>query len=426
MKKILILSLLPFTLLGQPSQSIQLMSVVGNIGNAGFVDVTNIINQMVNQAGTNIYYVSPTGNDSNTGTSNSPVATVWQAAQLAQGFGAFIRMLPGTNWNELANPRRIKIANGVNFDGTGAVLVQTNFAGAITGGVLFRPISNNKIFNFSQVFKDANNATAGPIGYFGAAGGGSDTGDMTNVIYYNYFCQSDSQGPHFEKNNAGNAIDVIFYNPTVFAADVCWQVKQLTNNSTVDNDSILVYNDTSRQTNFTGVTHNNNKSYAVYTIGDGGRFVVNGGTASYGDDTVTNSLLVRNEFGSGGFMLMNKLVDQPKSTNNPSTADFGDSSELGELNNVVHRDQSPLTYFNGTIVFPLTSTNTLVIAASGATNSTGATYLVSITAGTSMAMKDGSGTQFLTPILSSAYVFKPGWRLTGTLITGTASILSTP
>lgn len=65
------------------------------------------------------------------------------------------------------------------------------------------------------------------------------------------------------------------------------------------------------------------------------------------------------------------------------------------------------------------STNTLAVTSGGITNNTTVNYIVAITAGTAMAMKDQNGSQFFTPILGSSYPLKPGWRLTGTAVTAT-------
>jgi hypothetical protein len=67
------------------------------------------------------------------------------------------------------------------------------------------------------------------------------------------------------------------------------------------------------------------------------------------------------------------------------------------------------------------STNTLVIGSGGATNNTGYNYLLSITIGTAMTLSDSNGNQFQTPVANGTYPFKPGWRLAGTGITGTAT-----
>lgn len=59
-----------------------------------------------------------------------------------------------------------------------------------------------------------------------------------------------------------------------------------------------------------------------------------------------------------------------------------------------------------------TATNTLAITSTGLTNSTQDTYLLSITAGVTMSLKDGNNTAFLTPLVNTTVPFKPGWRFT--------------
>ena len=71
-----------------------------------------------------------------------------------------------------------------------------------------------------------------------------------------------------------------------------------------------------------------------------------------------------------------------------------------------------------------TATNTLAVSASGVTNNTTDTYLVSVTAGTSMAIKDTNGNQYYTPIINSAFPLKPNQRFTGTAVTATALIMN--
>lgn len=76
-----------------------------------------------------------------------------------------------------------------------------------------------------------------------------------------------------------------------------------------------------------------------------------------------------------------------------------------------------ITITNGYASF---ETNTLTVTATGLTNNTTVDYLIAITAGTGLVLKDQNGTQFLTPVLNASYPLKPGWKLTGTLVTGTA------
>jgi hypothetical protein len=72
----------------------------------------------------------------------------------------------------------------------------------------------------------------------------------------------------------------------------------------------------------------------------------------------------------------------------------------------------------------LSATNTLTVTSTGVTNNTRDTYLVSVTAGMGLAVKDGAGNQFLAPVLNSTFPFKPNWRFTGTAVTGIAVIIS--
>jgi hypothetical protein len=63
------------------------------------------------------------------------------------------------------------------------------------------------------------------------------------------------------------------------------------------------------------------------------------------------------------------------------------------------------------------STNTLTVGSTGVTNNTSYNYLLTITAGTGLALKDPNGNQFATPVLGETVPLKPGWRFTGTTVT---------
>ena len=65
-------------------------------------------------------------------------------------------------------------------------------------------------------------------------------------------------------------------------------------------------------------------------------------------------------------------------------------------------------------------TNTVTVTSTGLTNISSGNLLVSVTAGTGLVIKDGNGNQFLAPVLGNAFLLKPGWRLTGTAVTGIA------
>lgn len=70
--------------------------------------------------------------------------------------------------------------------------------------------------------------------------------------------------------------------------------------------------------------------------------------------------------------------------------------------------------------FNSSTTNTLIVTSTGLTNNTTSDYLVAVTAGTGLAVKDGNGNQFLAPVLNDTFPLKPGWRFTGTAVTGIA------
>ena len=72
----------------------------------------------------------------------------------------------------------------------------------------------------------------------------------------------------------------------------------------------------------------------------------------------------------------------------------------------------------------LSATNTLTVTSTGVTNGTSNTYLVSVTAGTGLTLKDSNGVQFLTPVSGSTFPLKPQWRFAGTGVTGLAVIIS--
>lgn len=78
--------------------------------------------------------------------------------------------------------------------------------------------------------------------------------------------------------------------------------------------------------------------------------------------------------------------------------------------------------FAGT--FLTASTNNLPVTSGGVTNNTGLTYLLTITAGTAMTLKDVNGNPILTPAINGAYPLKPNWRFAGTAVTAQAVILS--
>ena len=67
--------------------------------------------------------------------------------------------------------------------------------------------------------------------------------------------------------------------------------------------------------------------------------------------------------------------------------------------------------------FSSSATNTLPVTSTGITNNTLVDYLLTVTAGTGLALKDPNGNQFMTPVLGDTVPLKPGWRFTGTAVT---------
>lgn len=84
--------------------------------------------------------------------------------------------------------------------------------------------------------------------------------------------------------------------------------------------------------------------------------------------------------------------------------------------NILSAGTTPANFF----VLPTllgASTNTLAVAATGVTNNTSYVYLLTITAGTALAIKDQNGVQFGTPVLGDTIPLKPSWQFTGTAVT---------
>lgn len=76
-----------------------------------------------------------------------------------------------------------------------------------------------------------------------------------------------------------------------------------------------------------------------------------------------------------------------------------------------------MTVTNG---YASSETNTLTVTAGGLTNNTAVDYMVSVTVGTALAVKDGNGNGIFAPVLNETFPLKPGWRFTGTTVTGQA------
>lgn len=136
-----------------------------------------------------------------------------------------------------------------------------------------------------------------------------------------------------------------------------------------------------------------------------------------------NFLLETNRQMFAGVFRKDLVIGQPEmNTNNNYSLD---GLHLYGTNGFI-QNQRLASLMLGNQVGELLNTNTLSVAASGVTNNTPNAYILSVTAGTSLAMKDQYGNQFLTPVLGSAYPMRPGWRFTGTAVTATCTQFQFP
>lgn len=371
-------------------------------------------------------YVAPTGSDTASGSVITPVATVYQATLMATNPGSLIVQLPGTNYNELANPHLLRMSNGVSFWGwPGSVLALTNFNGQIIGGANFRPAMNSFVDSLNINYFDASFTTAGPFGYYGAAGGSDSGTDVTNCTVNDLHIVSPTQGIHLEGNSLGNNIQITFNSPYVLAGGNAFQDKNFTNNG--GNVRIVVNNPTFIVTNFPAHSENN-KPLRLFSLGSQGSLTINGGYTRIDDNLSTNGIWCYVEQDVAGLSI-NGMIIESTTTNVANSADIQviagtiDDAVL----NAVKTGLQPLTILLGSLVFPYSRTNvTATVTAGGLTNNTAFPMIVNVTVGTALAVKDVNGNGIFAPVLTDPFPLKPGWRFTGTTVTGQAYIISNP
>lgn len=316
---------------------------------------------VVTSSSAQTYYVAPNGSDSNTGkATNAPLATVYQASRLATNYGDLIVQMPGINTNELANPRYIRLTNGVSFKGElGSTLYLTNFAGSIPGGVNFRPGPNSVIEGLNIFYLDGAFSTAGPFGFYGKSPAASnDDVDITNCIVNNLRIISPTQGIHIEGNANAHSIGIVFNAPYVMAGGNCFQQKTMT----TGNVNISVNNPTFVATNWPGRSQNT-KPIRAWALGASGRLTASGGSSTYGDTSVTNIAAygIYFEGAVDGIVFQNHTFDGSQATNNAQSAEMNGQPILS---GVVKSDGSELRMWNGvsltnvTIPFQNVATNT--------------------------------------------------------------------
>jgi uncharacterized repeat protein (TIGR02059 family) len=113
-----------------------------------------------NAIGATTYYISPSGSDSNSGSSTSPWKTLAYACSKVTTSGDVIYVNAGT-YNETS---QCKLAPGVNITGQGATsVIRSSFVGSISSGIIDAssaagtPVNGNQ--TISNILLDGNNQT---------------------------------------------------------------------------------------------------------------------------------------------------------------------------------------------------------------------------------------------------------------------------
>lgn len=101
---------------------------------------------------------------------------------------------------------------------------------------------------------------------------------------------------------------------------------------------------------------------------------------------------------------------------------FTSGAESNVMTGPLYLDDIFVPQVHASTITLSSSTNMLPVGTTGLTNNTVFHYLLSITAGTAMTLKDQNGTTFVVPTTNSTYLLKPGFRFSGTSITATAQV----
>jgi uncharacterized repeat protein (TIGR02059 family) len=111
-----------------------------------------------NAIGATTYYISPSGSDSNTGSSSSPWKTLAYACTKATASGDIISVNAGT-YNESS---QCKLAPGVSISGQGTTsIIKSSYTGSMTSGIIDAssgagtPVNGNQ--SISNILLDGNN-----------------------------------------------------------------------------------------------------------------------------------------------------------------------------------------------------------------------------------------------------------------------------
>lgn len=418
------------------------------------------------------YYVSPTslGSDGNSGKSRAqPLQTYIQAANLAYSnapativlmAGSYV--FAGTN-NSLNDDFLIPpFVNVIGEASNNVVISNTNTSGNL-GTPAMQVCGTNQITGVNFTF-NSSITTDVPLGNFGGTSGSFLPLNYASVLFPGtgvppsisevYFkdCAFSFQGTgiHFEAAGA----------PTLFNWDFN-RCKFLCNNNFIQmripGALITVENSDVTLRNWTNVTVFNNKPFRMFetrtvpnVFSNNFPVRISNTQFHYSDADSSNSnrpvflcwntLNTTNTFVATNIFQLNNCSFEALSITNPASLDFPPTAYNAQTQCVVTMNAGtyrldsggPFTTATGYFIqsiaqgfinlgvgsFSSSSTNTLVVNATGLTNNTLQNYLVSVTGGTGLSVKDASGTQFLVPVLGDAFPLKPGWRFTGTAVTG--------
>jgi hypothetical protein len=227
----------------------------GSFNWAGLTNITNtILNVAVPSRG--VFFVSPTGSDSNSGTNRAfPLASYAKASALATNPGNWIDFMAPTNWN-YSTTTNINFSNQVNlYFEPGAVVALSNVYGAASGA-MFNPGDGSTIYNASFLCLSPTNI--GPfiaIGYGGKSGyKGIDSMAINSRHWAGTTTMFGSgsgptgimpHGPHYEGNVSAMPVNDWFDDLEIQGADnTGLTIKSMNGQCTVriDKGSMLVTN----------------------------------------------------------------------------------------------------------------------------------------------------------------------------------------
>lgn len=313
------------------------------------------------------YYVGPIGNDSWSGATAQPYATLFHSMLVTSNIWVAatntrqaVHVMAGDHTNDMNLAIRLRYQDYVDLIGDGGNYLElTNFNGSAVGGTKLRLGSHGRILNLNIKDHDASAGTESVIGYYGADGTSDNGRDYIDNVADGGIWDSDSQFVHIEGNTTSNSIAFVFRNLTIISDYNPIQIKNQVNATNLD---ITFFNCKIIQTNRNGrvfgkpfccIAGSNIGSGVGHTV----KFV--GCTFVYGDaNTATNAyFFFDGGIGSSvdGFSFSDCFIGPLSATNNATTADFNSLNAAGVVRDggIRHIDGTPLTVWNGTAVVPV-------------------------------------------------------------------------